>query len=51
MSKTILTVVKLEWGKGYYKNGALVHYHEDKCQWSLKKLSNFTKIVTRKKST
>lgn len=30
MSKTILTVVKLEWGKGYYKNGALVHYHKDK---------------------
>ena len=30
MSKTIMTVVRVEWGEGYYKNGKLADYHKDK---------------------
>lgn len=25
-----MTVVRVEWGEGYYKNGELIHYHKDK---------------------
>jgi hypothetical protein len=30
MSQTVLTVVRVEWGEGYYKNGELVDYQQDK---------------------